>query len=225
MSIRSLVQYLSRFPGNIFLYGYLVVFPAVSVLVVFYSKEAIHMVMNSWHTPFFDGVMKYWTMLGDGLVLTILVIILLLVSLRHFFTGLSALVIGGMGAQLFKRLFFSEFPRPVKYFELIGSEYPLYLVPGVEFHSWYSFPSGHTAAAFAIFFALALMTRSRIAQAGLFLLALGVGFSRIYLSQHFLMDVVGGSLVGMAGGWFAWRWFRRYEVDWIDWPLEKLIRR
>jgi membrane-associated phospholipid phosphatase len=225
MNIRSLFHHLYKLPGSTFLIGYLIFFPAVSVFVMLYSKEAIHMVMNSWHTTFLDRLMKYWTMLGDGIVLTVIVLILLLVSLRHFFTGLSALVFGGMGAQLFKRLFFSEFPRPLKYFELIGSDYPLYLVPGVEFHSWYSFPSGHTAAAFAVFYILALMTRSQLAQAVFFLLALGVGFSRIYLSQHFLMDVAGGSLLGMAGGWFAWRWFRQYEADWIDRPLQRLSRR
>ena len=60
----------------------------------------------------------------------------------------------------------------------------------------YSFPSGHTSAAFALFTCLALMTPRRLAPLWM-TAAWAVAYSRIYLSQHFLEDILSGSLIGM----------------------------
>lgn len=61
-----------------------------------------------------------------------------------------------------------------------------------------SFPSGHTATAFALFTGISLFVRNRRIKVGMFFPALAVAFSRIYLMQHFLSDVLVGSLIGVA---------------------------
>lgn len=225
MDKKSFLQSFRQSPGSTFLLGYIPIFVLLLILVLVYSKAFIHMAMNSFHSPSMDLVMRYLTLLGDGKLLVILILLLLLVSFRYFFTALTAFVFSGLSVQFFKRVLFSDFPRPGKYFELSVTDYELYLVPGVELSSWFSFPSGHTATAFAVFFALALLTRSKIGQAGLLLLAIGVGYSRIYLSQHFLMDVVAGSLLGIIMGWLAWRLFRNIDRAWMDRSLNNLIKR
>ena len=62
-----------------------------------------------------------------------------------------------------------------------------------------SFPSGHTAAAFAVVFAL------RTAGSPLWhpalVLALATAFSRLYLYVHWPGDVLGGMALGAAVGW------------------------
>ena len=62
-----------------------------------------------------------------------------------------------------------------------------------------SFPSGHTAAAFAVVFAL------RAAGSPLWLpaliLAAATAFSRLYLYVHWPTDILGGVLLGAAVGW------------------------
>jgi len=146
MNKKFYFQLFRQSPGRLFLLGYLPVFILLLILVLAHSKASIHMAMNSFHSPFFDLLMTYWTLLGDGILLVILIFGLLLISFRYFFTVLAAFLLSGLGVQFFKRVFFSDFPRPVKYFELIRSDIELYLVPGVEINAWFSFPSGHTMA-------------------------------------------------------------------------------
>lgn len=213
-----------KMPGATFLTAYMLVFPFLFVITLLYSREETHIAINAVHNGFLDFLMKYWTHLGDGLFVSIAVIALLLLSFRHFFTGLAAFAFGGLTAQLLKHIAFSSFPRPAKFFELNDIAYQLYLVPGVEVNGWFSFPSGHTSTAFSFFFAMALFSKSRIVQALFFILALGVGYSRIYLSQHFLMDVVAGSFLGMATGWLAWRWFQLYDKKWLNSPAITIFK-
>jgi membrane-associated phospholipid phosphatase len=210
---------------NTFLLGYLPVLIIMIIILATGSKGSIHLSVNSYHTPFLDTLMTYWTLFGDGLLMLILIFAMLLVSFRYFFVALTAFTLSGVITQLFKRWLFSDLPRPVKHFEILGSEYELYLVPGVEVNNWFSFPSGHTATAFAVSFALALLIRSKTGQAALLLIAVGVGYSRVYLSQHFLVDVVAGSLLGILAGWLAWIIFKRIDRSWLDRSIYNLIRR
>lgn len=61
-----------------------------------------------------------------------------------------------------------------------------------------SFPSGHTAASFAGATALTAYYPKALPLA--FLLAGGVGVSRVHLGHHFPSDVAIGSLIGVATG-------------------------
>jgi undecaprenyl-diphosphatase len=66
-----------------------------------------------------------------------------------------------------------------------------------------SFPSGHSAASFAAATALASFYPN--AAPLVYLLAAGVGFSRVYLGHHFPSDVAVGAATGAGlGGVIAW---------------------
>ncbi len=62
----------------------------------------------------------------------------------------------------------------------------------------FSFPSGHTAAAFAV--AVAFGAGPLGLAAALFLIALGIAVSRVYLGAHYPLDVAAGATVGAAAG-------------------------
>jgi membrane-associated phospholipid phosphatase len=61
-----------------------------------------------------------------------------------------------------------------------------------------SFPSGHTSTSFACATVLSFFV-PRAAPA-FYLLALAIGFSRIYVGVHWPLDVVGGIVLGVAVG-------------------------
>jgi undecaprenyl-diphosphatase len=58
-----------------------------------------------------------------------------------------------------------------------------------------SFPSGHASTSFAAATVLTF-ARPRWAPA-FFLLALAIGFSRVYVGVHYPLDVVGGAVLGI----------------------------
>jgi len=60
----------------------------------------------------------------------------------------------------------------------------------------HSFPSGHAATSFA---AATVLTFSRPRWAPAFyVLALAIGFSRIYVGVHYPLDIVGGAVLGVV---------------------------
>lgn len=67
----------------------------------------------------------------------------------------------------------------------------------------HSFPSGHTAAAFAAATAVFLCHK----KSGALFLALAtlMGFSRLYLFVHYPSDVFAGALLGVLFGFLGWR--------------------
>lgn len=64
---------------------------------------------------------------------------------------------------------------------------------------FYSFPSGHTTASFAVV-GVALLRCQLITFLPILLLASLIGFSRIYLRVHYLTDVVVGVMLGFVCG-------------------------
>jgi undecaprenyl-diphosphatase len=65
----------------------------------------------------------------------------------------------------------------------------------------FSFPSGHTAAAFLIATLLGHLMPALFPAAGAW--ALAVGFSRIYLGVHYPTDILAGMFIGLLSGTFG----------------------
>lgn len=98
--------------------------------------------------------------------------------------------------QILKHFVFSDALRPLAYFASSGVKW--HLVEGLPIHSYNSMPSGHTGAAFFMFFWVAVLLRRW--HWGLFagLIAVGVAYSRVYLFQHFPVDTLAGAAIGVS---------------------------
>ena len=138
---------------------------------------------------------KYITHLGDGILFPILIILLSFFKLRWSMYFLIASLLTLLAMYLTKQLIFHGVPRPVAFFE---NEESLHLVDGVKIHYTNSFPSGHTTTAFTIFSLLILIVKNNFLKFLFSILAILAGFSRVYLSQHFLIDVLSGAVLGIA---------------------------
>ena len=149
--------------------------------------------MNSYHNKSLDLFFEIYTNVGDGLFS--LGIFLLLLFLRKPLPAweiIFSFLLAGLMVQIVKNIF--PMPRPKTL--LLTTGYP-HFIEGVTLVGNASFPSGHTASAFATATILSIFTKNKKISLLYLLAALLVAYSRIYLAQHFLQDVLCGSMIGI----------------------------
>ena len=193
-----------------FLIGWLLVLVAAIVALVVVPKAELHLALNRYHSPALDWFFFHYTHFCNWPMYVLMA--LPLVCRRPMWTAVFAAsqALSALVAHLLKWLW--NMPRPKSFFEdLMDSQPALYdawqqtIVEAVNLHSWHSFPSGHTTAFFAFFATLAFLysTEKNVPckqEFGLLCLILALlgGYSRIYLSQHFLLDVTTGMALGVV---------------------------
>lgn len=181
---------------NYYLIPYIIVFLLTLFIWSFLEHGDAVLFLNAHRNPVFDFFFKYWTHLGDGIFVGVLFAGLLIwkwrLAIIFLALGLAQLIF----SQGLKRFVFQDVPRPTRYFEGIAE---LNLIEGVKHHGSFSFPSGHTITAFAVatFFAI-VFRKNKSLSVAILLGAMLVAISRIYLLQHFLRDVLAGSLIGVV---------------------------
>ena len=136
--------------NNFFLIPYILMVLFIIVLLLSYTKTELHIASNQANNAFFDVFFKYATNLGNGWMIAILFIGLLMVKYRFAFAFLTGSLITSVIVNVLKKLVFHDVYRPTKFFELYET-YKLHLVEGVKMHMLQSFPSGHSATAFNVF--------------------------------------------------------------------------
>jgi len=168
---------------------------------------------NQFYSYFADLFFLKITHLGDAALAFAIVFLLLRVSIRESLTFLVITLLLMFLTTLLKRYIFPDWGRPVEYF---GFQKVIHLAHGYFPPGLFSFPTGHSATAFSIFLYLSFLTKNRIVQFLMFLLALTVSYSRIYLSAHFPVDVLAGSLIGVTITVLAYYFSRKITNHWID---------
>lgn len=201
--------------NRIILIPYLIILAGLVPIPIVFEKGQIHLFINQFHSSFFDVFFAMATYLGEGYFLIIPAIILLLISLRHFVFVVTVYFSTGLITQILKHIF--DVIRPSVYLK----DEALHLVEGVNLLSSRSFPSGHATSAFALFIALALIIKNPSIKVLFFILASLTAFSRVYLSQHFLVDILVGSFIGTVGAYLFYQVFYNKDRSWHAWNLKK----
>lgn len=176
------------------------------------SKGDVELWVNQFHDPALNVFFYYITYLGDGLFSVLVVLGLFLRRIYYGILSIIAFLSTSLVTQVLKRVVFDDFVRPYKFFD---PSLKLKFVEGLEIHSYFSFPSGHTSSAFSVFLLLSLLSKRTSGQIVCFMLALATAFSRVYLLQHFFMDIYAGALIGVVVTAFVYSLIQ-YHTRWSE---------
>jgi len=166
---------------------------AGAVLQSYFTHEELFLSINHAHAPWADIIMTGITYMGDGISFAVmLALTLVLRKYRLFLTAATVLIVTTLIVQIAKH-YYNE-PRPALYFA--DAKGLVHTVKWITIHGSCSFPSGHTTTAFAMFTFLSLICRNKFCGFAFLSLALLAAYSRIYLAQHFFVDVYAGSIIG-----------------------------
>lgn len=182
---------------------YYLVFLSLGLLLLFLFRHgSLVMLINKYSAEWLDLPVLLLSDVGLGSTIAVMAVLLAFFRIRYALMGLFNLAVVGLLTGLFKNVFFQGYLRPISYF---GADEFYRLVTTAEANYFNSFPSGHTMAIFAFLSLLACFIKKRRAGVTLFFVALSVGFSRMYLCQHFFVDVYFGSVFGLLATFFT-RW-------------------
>lgn len=195
----------------------------IAITLLSLSKIESHMAINQWTSDSLDLIFYLGTYLGDGITVAILGLVFLSIQIRKGIFFILSGALSGMIAQLLKRNVFHDHYRPYKYFELNAPELKLRLLEYVDIHSNFSFPSGHTTAIFAMMMASALILKNKAMDFVLAIIAVFVAFTRVYISQHFLEDILAGSFVGIFVTITLYLFIYQPKYDQVSWLNKKVI--
>jgi membrane-associated phospholipid phosphatase len=160
------------------------------------KKEAFFLLLNIDLGIQADIFFKYFTNIGDGLFWLLWgSIIIIKKGKKYLPLLLSAVIFSTLLTQISKQVIYPDEPRPL---QAIADQSLVHYVSGVTVHSINSFPSGHTATAFTFILVLALFSQTIKWLILGFVAAILVAYSRIYLGQHFPLDVGAGMLVAVC---------------------------
>ena len=177
-----------------FLLTFVGIWIAALLFLLVVGKVESHLLLNSYHTNILDTFFRYFTQVGGWVPCAVAGVLLVFKKWRVAVVILAGQLTATLITTPLKRII--RAPRPSVVLQELGIQFPT--VEGVDLHTTLSFPSGHTSAVFAFCFAMAIFCPKWWQKILCLLVAIVGGYSRIYLSQHFLEDVLAGSVVGIV---------------------------
>jgi membrane-associated phospholipid phosphatase len=161
-----------------------------------FSQEEIIFWVNQHNNTFLDTFFKYVTYLGDGIFYLLIALFFIIKHRKQGKLLFFTYILTSLVAQFLKMIVFPDILRPMGVFEHKGLI--IHLVEGVQIHIANSFPSGHTTSAFSLALMLCLYLKNNYLGGFLCFLAILVAYSRMYLFQHFCVDVFAGAFLGVV---------------------------
>jgi len=204
-----------------FFLPYLVFLSIGGLIILLFPKTEIHLFINQHHHFIADTFFKIITHLGDGILIAIVILLFLFMKYRYAIVVALSNIFITLVVQAFKRYILPEITRPVLVF---AQEKDLHLVDGITIFTDHSFPSGHSATAFSLYLMFALICRNKSLKLVSFFVAFLIAFSRMYLSQHFLIDIYFGSLIGAVFTSVFFFWSEKWNSPKLNLSLQDAFK-
>jgi len=204
-----LIQLIKK--ASFYFVGLSIFLMGASLFLFVLGKANSFLLINNFHNQWLDSFFSKFTFLGDGIFALILSLLFLIFKKKEAsLLILITFAFSGLVAQLIKHI--ANSPRPKLFF---NPAIYVHFVDGVTVSNNFSFPSGHTTTAFAVATLIVLIAEKKIIQLPLLLIAILIGYSRIYLGQHFLLDVISGAFIGSISTlftvYFAEKWTKKQK--------------
>lgn len=151
--------------------------------------------IQNLHTPLCDNIMVFITHLGDKSIFWLIMTFGLILYPKYRKLGITV-AIAIMIETICCNLILKPLVARIRPFD-INTSVQLLIAKPLDF----SFPSGHTGVAFAVVSVLFFRQNKMWIVAGI--LAVLIGFSRLYLYVHFPTDVISGAVLGILCGLIA----------------------
>ncbi|MDR2571429.1 MAG: phosphatase PAP2 family protein [Oscillospiraceae bacterium] len=147
---------------------------------------------ESIRSPFWDTIIGLITQLGEETIGIIIMCVLFWCFNKRTAYGIGiALILSGITVQGMKICFRIERPWII--------DPTLNPIPGaLEYATGYSFPSGHTQSAAALYGTLGAQIKNKPLKTVFFIIPILVALSRVYLGVHTLLDVVASLVISFA---------------------------
>ncbi|MCB9170242.1 MAG: phosphatase PAP2 family protein [Flavobacteriales bacterium] len=211
--------------GNVLLFLSTAALLAVPALIglVCYGKLGLHVAVNMEHPVWLDPWMRFSTNVADGLMPALVAVLLLFIGRwrQVLMVGVPAAV-SGLVVQLLKHNVFADLDRPAEFLDRMPQ---VKLVSGVMLAHHFSFPSGHSATAFSLCLALAVIDGRRWSGPVWAVIAAGLAFTRVYLSEHFTGDILAGGTIGTIVTLLAFYWLYLSAFSGRAWLDHRPLRR
>jgi membrane-associated phospholipid phosphatase len=171
----------------------------LGVFVAIFGKDKSFLMINGHYSTQADYFFNYVTFLGEWILWVPIFLYALFIKREFLLPVLAALAICILLTHVGKRVIFEGQPRPLLLLKDVARAVPILK------HNNYvnSFPSGHTSTAFTTALLLSFIVRRKFAVYFFPLVAFLVGYSRVYLAQHFVTDVIAGSVIGIISSYAA----------------------
>lgn len=199
----------------------------LGIALLITPKAELHLALCQPHTTGLDTIVPIITNLVDWL--PYVVVVLLLFYRAGWATFLASnLLLSTIIVQPIKHIVCA--PRPLTWFAENMPDISLPLVEGVRMNHWLSFPSGHTTTFFVLFFTLSIILceedikGKNILSFICFLCASFGAYTRIYLSQHFALDIFAGILIALFSTLVLYFFLVKKSKNnqFWDWRVQKL---
>lgn len=181
-------------PNKAYFIGYTIFLLILLSLHLSFHRDILLEWFNSNRNAILNHLFIYASKIAEEEGIIITFVVLLFVRYSLFIMTILSVSVATLLANLIKTL--TNLPRPLHVYEHINN-FTINFVQGVEVHRFMSFPSGHTAAAFAMLFFFLFLSKNTFHRLGILTLSILVGISRVYLFQHFTQDILFASILGL----------------------------